>query len=115
MMRPTGERRELARQAVDLGYDALLVSDHVDQRLAPVPTVAAAAEVADDLVVGTYVLNNDPRHPLMPARPASWWASRPRSRDILRARRERWGFDCVTVPAAAAGPFAPVVAGLKGQ
>ncbi|MFE9999752.1 hypothetical protein [Streptomyces avermitilis] len=36
-------------------------------------------------------------------------------RDILRARRERWGFDYVTVPAAAAEPFAPVVAGLKRQ
>ncbi|MGX5182927.1 LLM class flavin-dependent oxidoreductase [Streptomyces avermitilis] len=59
------EWHELARQAVDLGYDALLVSDHVDQRLAPVPAVTVAAEVTDDLVVGTYVLNNDLRHPLM--------------------------------------------------
>ncbi|MFJ5294424.1 TIGR03621 family F420-dependent LLM class oxidoreductase [Streptomyces sp. NPDC088348] len=60
--------RELARRAEGLGYDALLASDHVDQRLAPIPAVAVAAEVTDDLVVGTYVLNNDLRHPLMLAR-----------------------------------------------
>ncbi|MFE9999751.1 LLM class flavin-dependent oxidoreductase [Streptomyces avermitilis] len=36
--------------------------------MAPVPAVAVAAEVTDDLVVGTYVLNNDLRHPLMLAR-----------------------------------------------
>ncbi|MGW1131191.1 TIGR03621 family F420-dependent LLM class oxidoreductase [Streptomyces griseoluteus] len=65
------EWRELARRAADLGYDALLVSDHVDQRLAPVPAVAAAAEVTDGLVLGTYVLNNDLRHPLMLARDAA--------------------------------------------
>ncbi|QNP66622.1 TIGR03621 family F420-dependent LLM class oxidoreductase [Streptomyces genisteinicus] len=65
------EWRELARRAEDLGYDALLVSDHVDQRMAPLPAAAAAAEVTSDLVVGTYVLNNDLRHPLMLARDAA--------------------------------------------
>lgn len=65
------EWRELARRAEDLGYDALLISDHVDQRLAPVPALAAAAEVTGRLVVGTYVLNNDLRNPLMLARDAA--------------------------------------------
>ncbi|WP_433549055.1 TIGR03621 family F420-dependent LLM class oxidoreductase [Streptomyces sp. CA-294286] len=65
------EWRELARRAENLGYDALLISDHVDQRLAPVPALAAAAEVTSRLVIGTYVLNNDLRNPLMLARDAA--------------------------------------------
>lgn len=61
--------KELARRAEALGYDALLVTDHLDgPDLAAVPALAVAAEVTDTLRLGCHVFNNDLRHPAILAR-----------------------------------------------
>lgn len=60
--------KDAARAAEDLGYDALLLTDHLDQPLAPFSALAAAASVTQRINVGTYVLNNDLRHPLVTAK-----------------------------------------------
>jgi probable F420-dependent oxidoreductase len=61
----------VARGAQDLGYQILLVPDHLNGQLSPVPALAAAAAVTSTLRVGTYVLANDLRHPLLLARDAA--------------------------------------------
>jgi len=64
--------REKARQAEALGYSTLFVPDHfVDHPLAPMPAMAAAAAVTDTLRVGSLVLGNDYKHPVVLAREAA--------------------------------------------
>ena len=58
----------LARSAESLGYETLQVADHLTiGDAAPFTAMASAAAVTDRLRVGTYVLNNDFRHPVMVA------------------------------------------------
>jgi alkanesulfonate monooxygenase SsuD/methylene tetrahydromethanopterin reductase-like flavin-dependent oxidoreductase (luciferase family) len=47
------------------------VSDHLTDLLAPMPAVISAAEATKTLRVGTNVLNNDFRHPVLLAREAA--------------------------------------------
>ncbi len=54
---------ERARRAEALGYDVMVVSDHLLKQLAPLPALVSAAEATTRLRVGTFVLNNDLRHP----------------------------------------------------
>ena len=54
---------ERARQAEALGYDAMMLADHLLQQLAPLPALVSIAEATTRLRVGTFVLNNDLRHP----------------------------------------------------
>ncbi len=61
----------LARRAEELGYDVLLVPDHLTGQLSPVPALAAAAAVTSRLRIGSYVFANDFRHPLLLAREAA--------------------------------------------
>jgi probable F420-dependent oxidoreductase len=64
--------REKARHAEALGYSTLFVPDHfIDHPLAPVPAMAAAAAVTDSLRVGSLVLGNDYKHPVVLAREAA--------------------------------------------
>lgn len=63
--------REQARKAEALGYDVLLVSDHLTDSLAPLPALMAAADATTTLKVGTFVLANDFRHPVLVAREAA--------------------------------------------
>jgi probable F420-dependent oxidoreductase len=64
--------REKARQAEALGYSTLFVPDHfIDHPLAPMPAMAAAAAVTDTLRVGSLVLGNDYKHPVVLAREAA--------------------------------------------
>src|SRR5215472_9021245 len=64
--------REKARRAEALGYSTLFVPDHfIDHPLAPMPAMAAAAAVTDTLRVGSLVLGNDYKHPVVLAREAS--------------------------------------------
>lgn len=64
--------REQARRAEDLGYSTLYVPDHfVDHPLGPVPTIAAVAAWTTTLNVGTLVLGNDYRHPVVLAKEAA--------------------------------------------
>ncbi len=63
------EFTELARKAEALGYSTLFVPDHfVDHDLAPTVALAHAAAVTDTLRVGSFVLGNDYKHPVVVAR-----------------------------------------------
>jgi probable F420-dependent oxidoreductase len=64
--RAPGSARDLgdqARRAEDLGYHALVVPDHLIPQLSPVPAMVAIAAATTRLRVGSFVLNNDLRHP----------------------------------------------------
>jgi len=65
------EWAEKARKVEALGYSVLLVPDHLAELLAPFPALAAAAAATRRLRVGTAVLNNDLRHPVLTAREAA--------------------------------------------
>jgi probable F420-dependent oxidoreductase len=60
-----------ARKLEDLGYDALTVPDHLAELFAPIPALVSAAEATTTLRLGTNVLNNDFRHPVLTAREAA--------------------------------------------
>ena len=62
------EWRAKARRIEELGYDTLLMTDHLTQQLAPIPAMAAALEATTTLRVGSYVFSNDYRNPLMLAK-----------------------------------------------
>jgi probable F420-dependent oxidoreductase len=62
---------EKARKVESLGYSALTVPDHLADLLAPMPALLSAAAATQRLRVGTNVLNNDFRHPVLVAREAS--------------------------------------------
>ncbi len=50
------------------GFTSLLANDHLHSRLAPLPVLAAAAVASPTMTLGTLVLANDFRHPLMLAK-----------------------------------------------
>jgi probable F420-dependent oxidoreductase len=54
---------EYARRVESWGYATLLIPDHLFDRLAPLPALAAVAEATSRLRIGTFVLNNNLRHP----------------------------------------------------
>ena len=61
-----------ARRAEDLGFATVVVPDHIaDELLAPMVALATMAEATTTLRVGTFVLNNDFRHPALLAREAA--------------------------------------------
>jgi probable F420-dependent oxidoreductase len=65
------EWQEKARKVEDLGYATLTVPDHLTDLIAPMPALVSAAEATKHLRVGTNVLNNDFRHPVLVAREAA--------------------------------------------
>jgi probable F420-dependent oxidoreductase len=60
-----------ARKLEDLGFSTLLLADHLLDLLSPFPAMVAAAAATQHLRVGTFVLNNDFRQPLLVAREAA--------------------------------------------
>src|SRR5258706_2703459 len=57
-----------AKRLEDLGYSTFFVPDHFeDHPLAPVPAMAAVAAVTNTLKVGSLVLCNDYKHPVVVA------------------------------------------------
>jgi probable F420-dependent oxidoreductase len=52
-----------ARQVESWGYSTLLLPDHLFERLAPLPALAAVAAATSRLRIGTFVLNVTMRHP----------------------------------------------------
>lgn len=54
-----------ARRAEDLGYDALMVPDHLGRQLAPIAALATAAAATTRLRIAPFVFANDFRHPLI--------------------------------------------------
>jgi probable F420-dependent oxidoreductase len=69
--RSRAEWQDKARKIEALGYSVLLVPDHFAAMLATIPAVVSAADATTSLRVGTNVLNNDLRHPVLLAREAS--------------------------------------------
>lgn len=57
--------RERARVAEDLGYAALYVEDHLVSQFGPLVAATVAAEATSTLHIGTLVLNNDLRNPVV--------------------------------------------------
>lgn len=57
-----------ARKIEDLGYATLLIPDHFDDQLAPMPAMMAAAAATTTLRVGGLVLDNDYKHPVVHAK-----------------------------------------------
>src|SRR3989442_5390823 len=62
---------EVARRAEALGYDTLLMPDHITDQLAPMLALTAAAEATTTLRVGSFVFANDYRNPVLLAREAA--------------------------------------------
>ena len=60
--------RDRARMAEGLGYSTLYVSDHLDAQFGPIVATTVAAEATSTLHVGSVVLNNDLRHPVVLAK-----------------------------------------------
>src|SRR5437660_1245194 len=54
---------EHARTAESMGYSTLLIADHLLDQFAPLVALAAVAQATTRLRLGTFVLNNDLRHP----------------------------------------------------
>lgn len=75
-IRTGAELAETARRAEDLGYDVLTLRDHFvaepfGDQLAPMVALAYAASTTSTLRLGTMVLSNDFRHPVMLAKEAA--------------------------------------------
>jgi probable F420-dependent oxidoreductase len=69
---PTGQAwAELARKVEDLGYDTLVVADHITDQLAPTPALAVAAAATERLRIGSLVYGVDFRHPAYLAKEAA--------------------------------------------
>ena len=68
---PGGVAARRRGHAEALGFDTLLVADHLVEMLPPLLPLAFAAEATDRLRVGTFVINNDFRHPVVLAREAA--------------------------------------------
>ncbi len=60
-----------ARHIEALGYATLVIPDNLQHTLAPLPALAVAATATRTLRVGTYVLANDYRNPVMLAKDAA--------------------------------------------
>ena len=70
----------------DLGYTTFLVPDHVWLDVVPVPALMAVAD-ATSLRIGSYVFNNDFRHPVLLAREVAML-------DVLSGGRFELGLGC---------------------
>jgi alkanesulfonate monooxygenase SsuD/methylene tetrahydromethanopterin reductase-like flavin-dependent oxidoreductase (luciferase family) len=78
--------RDRARMAEGLGYSTLYVSDHLDAQFGPLVATSVAAEATSTLHVGSVVLNNDLRNPVVlakeiatPTNRLSAWTGWPRA------------------------------------
>jgi len=73
-----------ARRAEELGYDVLLITDHLGSQLSPFPALAAAAAVTTRVRLGSFVFANDYRNPVMLAKEAA-------TLDVLSGGRLEFG------------------------
>jgi len=92
-----------ARHAEELGFDTVVVADHVGSDWSPLLSLLAAAEATSTIRLGTFVLNAGLHHPLMLAREVA-------TLDRLSGGRVELGLGAGHTPAefAAAGmPFLP--------
>jgi len=71
MVHSSGARQvmtDTARRVETLGYSTFLLPDHLDQPVGALPALAVAAEATTHLRLGTLVLANDFRHPVLLAK-----------------------------------------------
>jgi probable F420-dependent oxidoreductase len=66
--RSSDEWADKARRAEALGYASLVMPENLQYTLAPLPALAVAAAATRSLRLGTYVLPNDFRNPVMLAK-----------------------------------------------
>ena len=69
-----GSARDLREKALaieDAGFSVLLMADHLLEMLPPLVTLAYIAAVTSRIRLGTFVINNDFRHPALLARDAA--------------------------------------------
>ncbi len=83
-----------ARRAEALGYASLVMPDNLQHTLAPLPALAMAAAATRTLRLGTYVLANDLRHPVLLAKDVA-------SLDLLAGGRIELGLGAGRPDAAA--------------
>ncbi|GJM37559.1 MAG: LLM class F420-dependent oxidoreductase [Acidimicrobiales bacterium] len=74
----------LAARAEDLGYASISMSDHLDDGLAPLVALTAAAGATESIRLTTLVLANDFRNPVVLAKELA-------TLDVLSAGRVDWG------------------------
>jgi probable F420-dependent oxidoreductase len=60
---PAGSLTEVALRAEGLGFDGMLVADHLRDMLGPIAVMTHVSAVTQKLRVGVAVMNNDFRHP----------------------------------------------------
>ena len=60
--------RDMAVKLEDMGYSTLYIPDHFDDQFGPLVACTVAAEATTTLNVGTLVLDNDYRHPVVLAK-----------------------------------------------
>jgi probable F420-dependent oxidoreductase len=56
---------DAVRAVEGLGYSAVMLSDHLVHQVAPISALSVAAAVTSTLRLGTFVFNNDLRHPVV--------------------------------------------------
>src|SRR3954453_9789108 len=61
------ELADRARRAEDMGYDALVIPDHLLDQLSPVVAMSTIVAATSTLRVSAFVMNNDLRHPAVVA------------------------------------------------
>ncbi len=66
--RSATEWAEKARRIEELGFSSIFLPDHFEDQLAPLLALQAAADATTQLRLGTLVLDNDYRHPLVLAK-----------------------------------------------
>src|SRR3981081_4129877 len=59
---------ELVRKSEDLGYATFLLADHFVNEFPPIAALMAAADATKTLRVGSFVFDNDFRHPALLAK-----------------------------------------------
>ncbi len=62
---------EVGRRAESIGYDVLVMPDHLNRQLSPLTALAVAAAATTRLRLCAFVFANDYRHPLILAREAA--------------------------------------------
>jgi probable F420-dependent oxidoreductase len=94
LARSGDEWAEKARRIESLGFSTMVVPDNIERSLAPFPALAVAAAATRTLRIGTYVLANDYRHPVLLAKEAA-------SLDLLSNGRFELGIGAGRASAAA--------------
>jgi probable F420-dependent oxidoreductase len=66
--RSANDWADKARRIEELGFSSLFIPDHFEDQLAPLLALQAAADATSELRLGTLVLDNDYRHPVVLAK-----------------------------------------------